>query len=443
MSQIKEVNIGDNINTHDDSDITHGLKGVVQIYRKNKETGEVSFWNESHNIIPISGYQVILMKLFGLFLDSSHGKITDNLTRDTTLAIPDLNNVLNIGVDPSGERPGSNDGYTVMDEDISSNYICQGFMVGNGGSGEDTVTTKNTAYNFISLRNPIPFQQTLSSNPTVAGKYLGCYFGNSPDGEIPQSAYIKKFDTTPHIYHSWWTDNQRWDYVDPVTQNDLGPNAINGAPKTNRIESYVECQLSLSDTDCIEYFSHAGNNQTAMINEIGLVAFDTIPGTRSIVEKCYEKKIQDYLMIIFTKKGDVVPTDSQNKICKVLANEIHAILDPIINAQTFTQNNLKKFLSDLPTYTDTDIESGSSVDYDMLQELFATADSINVEAYYNKNDTIQYITDTFMNNLEAVGTTSLTIDEAQRIKLITYYTFPSIPISTNWEILINYRIYAN
>jgi hypothetical protein len=148
-------------------------------------------------------------------------------------------------------------------------------------------------------------------------------------------------------------------------------------------------------------------------------------------------------MIIFTKKGDVVPTDSQNKICKVLANEIHAILDPIINAQTFTQNNLKKFLSDLPTYTDTDIESGSSVDYDMLQELFATADSINVEAYYNKNDTIQYITDTFMNNLEAVGTTSLTIDEAQRIKLITYYTFPSIPISTNWEILINYRIYAN
>jgi hypothetical protein len=51
MSQIKEVNIGDNIHTHDDSDISHGLKGVVQIYRKNKETGEVSFWNESHNII--------------------------------------------------------------------------------------------------------------------------------------------------------------------------------------------------------------------------------------------------------------------------------------------------------------------------------------------------------------------------------------------------------
>ena len=33
----------------------HGLRGVVQIYRKNKETGEVSFWDESSNIIPISG----------------------------------------------------------------------------------------------------------------------------------------------------------------------------------------------------------------------------------------------------------------------------------------------------------------------------------------------------------------------------------------------------
>ena len=33
-------------------------------------------------------------------------------------------------------------------------------MPSNGGSGEDSITTKNTDYSFISLRNPIPFQQT-------------------------------------------------------------------------------------------------------------------------------------------------------------------------------------------------------------------------------------------------------------------------------------------
>lgn len=56
---IKEYNMSEMAQVHDDSDIitqeTHGLKGVVQIYRKNKETGEVSFWHEDHNIIPISG----------------------------------------------------------------------------------------------------------------------------------------------------------------------------------------------------------------------------------------------------------------------------------------------------------------------------------------------------------------------------------------------------
>ena len=38
---------------------------------------------------------------------------------------------------------------------------------------------------------------------------------------------------------------------------------------------------------------------------------------------------------------------------------------------------------------------------------------------------------------------TLTNDEAQRIKLITYYTFNSIPLSDEVDILINYRIYTN
>ena len=36
----------------------HGLRGVIRIYRKNKETGEVSFWDESENTITISGWKL-------------------------------------------------------------------------------------------------------------------------------------------------------------------------------------------------------------------------------------------------------------------------------------------------------------------------------------------------------------------------------------------------
>ena len=37
----------------------------------------------------------------------------------------------------------------------------------------------------------------------------------------------------------------------------------------------------------------------------------------------------------------------------------------------------------------------------------------------------------------------LTTDEAQRIKLVTYYTFNSIPLNQNGKIIFQYRIYAN
>ena len=54
-----------------------------------------------------------------------------------------------------------------------------------------------------------------------------------------------------------------------------------------------------------------------------------------------------------------------------------------------------------------------------------------------------YETDIFLDALASANFNSLTTDEAQRIKLITYYTFNSIPLQKNWRTLINYRIYAN
>jgi len=428
----------------------HGLRGVIQIYRKNKETGEVSFWDESENTIVLGGYQWILMKMFGLFLDSSHGKVTDDLTRDTTLAIPDLNNRMQIGVNPGEDTPegsasGSIDGYTRMEDNIAVNHICQGFMIGNGGAGEDSVTTKNTSYSFINLRNPIPFRETTSTDTTTAGKYLGCYFGNEDAnvGKIVKAAYIKKFDSTPHIYHSWWVDDQRWDYVDPVTQNYLGPDTDTTVWKTNRIETYVECKLSISDTDCQDYFKHAGVTSTAQINELGLVAFDTVLGERSIIETCYNQKIYDFLKIVYTAKGNKTPTSNQNKMFKLLATEIKTILRPL--ASTISQSNIQAFIEAIPDFTAEDLESDEYPveNYQLLQQEFSADSNIGAQAFYNQDDTIQYVEDNFLTKLQDADTVNLTLDEAQRIKLVTYYTFNSIPISQNWEILINYRIYAN
>ena len=273
------------------------LKGVVRIYVEDPTTHKRTLWHEAHNTFVLSGMQWILMKMFGLHLDSNHGTKYEEIDQDTTIAVPDLNddNMLGIGVDT--------DDYSVMNADISENHFIQGFVIGNGGSGEDAITTKNTDYSFVNLRNPIPFQQTQLSGSTtgldssIAGQYLGVY--RQSGGSTTKSYYIKKFDTRPHIYHSWWRDGQKWDYLDPVQTGDLGPDAKNGLGKTNRIETYVQVEMSIDtrNGDCLEYFNHEGSTQTAMINELGLVAFDTIPGQRSIIETLYKTTIKNSLSL--------------------------------------------------------------------------------------------------------------------------------------------------
>ena len=56
---------------------------------------------------------------------------------------------------------------------------------------------------------------------------------------------------------------------------------------------------------------------------------------------------------------------------------------------------------------------------------------------------IQYTTDEYLTILTAPEFNALTVDEAERIKLITHYTFNSIPLEDNTSILFDYRIYAN
>jgi hypothetical protein len=49
----KSVEMNDFLSFKDNHE-KHGLRGHVQIFRQNMETGETSLWEESDNIIPIS-----------------------------------------------------------------------------------------------------------------------------------------------------------------------------------------------------------------------------------------------------------------------------------------------------------------------------------------------------------------------------------------------------
>lgn len=414
----------------------HFLKGEVSISRVNDLTGETEFLGKSHNVISISGYQWILMKMFGLHLDSSHDPNVsyEDIGKDSSIIIPDLNNdaMMRIGTDPKL--------YTHIDDEIPSTHFIQGFMIGNGGSAEDGITTKNTDYSFINLRNPIPFQQTKASDgldSSIAGKYLGTYRQRGSDDK---SYYIKKFDATPHIYHNWWRDGQNWDYIDPVRKSDLGPDSKTAA-KTNRIETYAEIQMSIDtkNNDCVGYFQTAGNTQTAMINELGLVAFDTIPGKRSTVEYLYRTSIKRVITLIFDNNRTETAGDEAVELAKDIVDTME-FLNPYGNT------NITEFIHIMSKLSK---EDPTSVNWEGYQKELSEFDedkhpvNIGVEAFYNQNGTFIYETDTFLELLSSAEFVTLSTDEAQRIKLITYYTFNSIPLEKNWKILISYRIYAN
>lgn len=404
----------------------HGLHGHVSVYRRNKKTGEVALWYENDNIIPISGMSWTLMKMFGLYLDSKHGVATEQLDRDTTLITPDLNDRISIGVDPEN--------YTTMTDDISASHFIQGFMVGNGGSGEDQMTTKNTDYSFVCLRNPIPFRQsnTQLNDETYLGKYR-------LPGSFTYSYYIKRFDERPHIVHSWWRDGQKWDYVNPVTPDDLGPNAVNGQGVTNRIETYAECQMSLGDGDCETYFAQQNNNQTPVINELGLVAFDTTANAiRTSLAAVYQTHVKPMLNIIFN--GTTHTTDENTFVKNSAAAAITEINEVIAS---ISQSNIATFVTTLESIANADV---SSMNYATYQTELRDSGNIEVVPYYTETAgqyQYEYETDQFMNYLEDSSFDNPEEIEAQRIKLITYYTFKAIPIEENWETLINYRIYAN
>jgi hypothetical protein len=197
--------------------------------------------------------------------------------------------------------------------------------------------------------------------------------------------------------------------------------------------------VDVKNNDCLGYFSTAGNTQTAEINELGLVAFDTIPGERSTLEALYKTKIKRILTLIFDNNR----SDTAGEEVIALAGEIATVITTIGDKGQSNIHAFNELMSALSS------SSAESIDYKSYQDALCEVDeddlpvNIGVQASYNQNGTFIYTTDQFLTYLSSSEFGELTTDEAQRIKLITYYTFNAIPLQTNWKVLISYRIYAN
>ena len=114
-----------------------------------------------------------------------------------------------------------------------------------------------------------------------------------------------------------------------------------------------------------------------------------------------------------------------------------------VNIKDFGDPNINEFVDTLIELSGETEESMTSEKIIYYQEAFAADTNIKVSALYDQKGVYVYESDLFLHELSMSYFDTLTTDEAQRIKLVTYYTFNSIPLQKNWRTLINYRIYAN
>ncbi len=219
-------------------------------------------YSRDHNIIPIGGYQFVFDKLFNIGLD-----------QETTLRVGNLNDeapMMKIGVSRANYISSKFNAETnIGGESViprgginipALNHIF-GFMIGDGGSREDNSTAIAPNYKNRTLYNAIPFRMSNDGYAFPEGMYYGKSKPSSSDGVT--SYYIKKFDTPdPHIVHVWATHNN--------TEEEMVDDSVFSSTSSIPIESYVEMNLSVNDSDARGYFTTVGSS--TRVNEVGLVA---------------------------------------------------------------------------------------------------------------------------------------------------------------------------
>jgi len=268
----------DRVTAHDDRHIG-GFRGVVtfgigrHLVEYINPYGQKSFRSvfdkvlyEEENIVPIGGYQFAFDKLFNIGLD-----------QETSLRVGDLNDEapqMKIGV----QRANYNSIYYNAETSITNggvivnpgvnisalNYIF-GFMIGDGGAREDSMTAIAPDYKRRSLYRAIPFRMSNDGVAIPAGKYFGrsqTIQGNAGMDPI-SSYYVKKFDDpAPRIVHTWVTDNPN--------EISIVDDSVFASTSSLPIESYVEINLSVDQYDGRGFFT--STESSPRINEFALVS---------------------------------------------------------------------------------------------------------------------------------------------------------------------------
>lgn len=269
------------IRTRDGMNVNHasGLRGEVEFGIGKEQIpytdpyGKKSYYTKfkkilyrGTNIVPIGGYQFAFNKLFNIGLDE-----------ESTLRVGDLNDEapqMKIGVH-RGEynsiyydaEVSTNNGAMVVNPgiNISALNFVFGFMMGDGGAREDTVTAIAPDYKRRTLFRAIPFRMSNDGTELQEGRYFGKTqtFTGTTSMEPITSYFVKKFDSPPpHIVHAWVSDNSN--------ELNIVDDSVFSSTSSVPIESYVEINFSINQDDGRGFFT--STQSSPRINEFGLVS---------------------------------------------------------------------------------------------------------------------------------------------------------------------------
>ena len=157
------------------------------------------------------------------------------------------------------------------------------------------------------------------------------------------------------------------------------------------------------------------------------------------MQAVYNKLIKQLIMLVFDNKDTTAERDAK---VIALAKDIMVVLkdNDTFDITSYGQTNINACMNVIETIS---TSTEGNVPYSACMTELVKDTNIGVEALYNQDGTLVSTKDTFLTNLSDTAFATLTTDEAERIRLVTYYPFKTIALESNIRWLINYRIYAN
>jgi hypothetical protein len=247
-SKIKSKNVSDKLNVkkfkklrkkHDPTLWAYTqIMGGYDLYRDNNgisHLGEVVF--ETENMVPIGGVQYAMEQIFGI---------------KGSLAIPTLNDTLQIGAIGSTITASNGMPYPY------GQRVCL-FGVGTGGAAENNISALDVKYNETGLADMVPFRY---SSEYLSSTDQDKYYGKKTVNGIT-AYYLKAFDQEPEEYNLYKNGENGEDGT-KVDSNYFSAYSEIG------VQSFTECNLSISKKDLREWFEANDDIELCRVNTIGL-----------------------------------------------------------------------------------------------------------------------------------------------------------------------------